>query len=410
MEVKEISIKTATETGFWTGTHAIVARGESVNRALATLETLTLTVEGGALVMRGSNGHEQVMIVVPGLSAEKLDDQVRKPLEMATEDTGLVSVVRRIPASPALPKSRWETKLVEESFELQVITGRGYGTKFSGVKIIIPDDVERLSDISFLVQRFGNHVDTAAQKDGEPVKCDSAEAVIRYAYDIRADEKLSATEKGALGFLNATVAQAVIMLFPEFSSRETERGKVIVRRIPKSPDLPTSREEAEKVVVEDKEYFVANTILGIGEGRRYSEVEIFVPTNTDGNATDAMYRVQRMELKSFVWTRDGSAVVAECADDAARTAYGLVESKDLNQAAQGAMKYLWGVTCQFANNMAGGKRAGKNHHERRPLDNRPDSGGALADFFGNNPTVYADRDNEGDFGRSIGRALLADGK
>lgn len=149
---------------YYAGSHQIVLSGDCVNPALDALE---LIADVDSFFYDDDN---YCYVVAPELDEKKFFEQVVSVVEAAVaniaDQDGGYSVRRKIPATPELPeKSSAVSERVDGvlCYRATVHLGRGYGTRYSQVDILLSHRGRR---VFYRVQRFNNDV-AGPQKDGE---------------------------------------------------------------------------------------------------------------------------------------------------------------------------------------------------------------------------------------------------
>ncbi len=149
---------------YYAGSHQIVVSGDCVDSALDALETID-----GVNIFFYDDEH-YCYIVAPELDEQSFFEQVVSVVESAVagiaDQDGSYSVKRKIPATPEFPeKSNAVSERVDGvlCYLATVHLGRGYGTRYSQVDILLSHRGRR---VFYRVQRFNNDV-AGPVKDGE---------------------------------------------------------------------------------------------------------------------------------------------------------------------------------------------------------------------------------------------------
>lgn len=149
---------------YYAGTHQIVVSGDCVNLALDALEN----IDGVEIFFYDDDYY--CYIVAPELDEKSFFEQVVSVVETAVsgvlDEEGTYAVRRKIPATPALPdQSSVASERVDgvPCYKATVHLGRGYGTRYSRVDILMSNIGRK---VFYRVQRFNNDV-AGPQEDGE---------------------------------------------------------------------------------------------------------------------------------------------------------------------------------------------------------------------------------------------------
>ncbi|MDO8668732.1 MAG: hypothetical protein Q7K65_00370 [Candidatus Buchananbacteria bacterium] len=220
---------------YYSGTHQIVLGGDCVDEALDVLED----IEGIDIFFYDDDIY--FYVVAPELSATEFFERIVRLVEMAiinvSSQDGTYGIRRKIPATPQLPDASISSSEIIDGlacFKATVHLGRGYGTRYSKIDIMLSQTGRK---VFYKVQRFNNNI-AGPKKDGESKTFSGVGAqwqAICFAYGISPSEgEIKEAAQRAKKFVYAVVGElmdrfwSVDGLQPSFLTEwELTRGRSI---------------------------------------------------------------------------------------------------------------------------------------------------------------------------------------
>jgi len=325
------------------GTHMLRVGENHADRVVPTLEALKLKM-GEAIVVVNDYG---TAVVCPDASVSELFETIIPALEQALECRLHMDadVLRRIPT----PES-----------DDEVVLGLPYGNRAAKATILWPESGQEFADIRWQIQKLvPSETDvTSWCQSGSPREFDNTMAAATFAIGEGGAKTASSFLYGAtLGAMAECFPQTYRMGDRQSHDRETGKTKIVANLLRAIPEEDV-RVQGENPCTEDIDGIglcaVVQVVLGRGFGYRYSAVDILVPKGCR-DIRDISYRVQRYALKHGAWVANGNPEIFEEQDEAVSFAYNLQERK-LNDAASGAMRFLYACTMGLREVLWGEKR------------------------------------------------------